>query len=84
MVTIVEAKNESIRSGLGQCIAEMVAAQIFNQREGNDSGDVYGVVTTGSNWRFLKLENTTVVIDVTEYFINQIDKIFGILLHLVS
>jgi len=31
VITIVEAKNESIRSGLGQCIAEIVAAQLFNQ-----------------------------------------------------
>ena len=31
VITIVEAKNESIRSGLGQCIAEMVAAQLLNQ-----------------------------------------------------
>ena len=32
VVTIVEAKNESIRSGLGQCIAEMVAVQMFNRK----------------------------------------------------
>ena len=61
-----------------------LTARIFNQREGNTNIDVYGVVTTGSNWRFLKLEGSTVVIDVTEYFINQIDKIFAILLHLVT
>ncbi|EGJ32766.1 MULTISPECIES: hypothetical protein [Moorena] len=31
VITIVEAKNENIISGLGQCIAEMYAAQLFNQ-----------------------------------------------------
>ncbi len=30
VVTIVEAKNDNINSGLGQCAAEMVAAQLFN------------------------------------------------------
>ena len=45
VVTIVEAKNESIRSGLGQCIAEMVAAQIFNQQNGQPIAIIYGAVT---------------------------------------
>ncbi len=35
VVMIVEAKNENIKGGLGQCVAEMIAAQIFNEREGN-------------------------------------------------
>ncbi len=80
VVTIVEAKNESIRSGLGQCIAEMVAAQIFNQRRGQPIERIYGAVTTGSLWRFLLLEDTTAYIDQPEYFIGNIDKILGILM----
>ena len=32
--TIVEAKKEDINGGIAQCIAEMVAAQIFNERKG--------------------------------------------------
>jgi hypothetical protein len=31
LITIIEAKNDNLRSGLGQCIAAMVAAQLFNQ-----------------------------------------------------
>jgi len=80
VVTIVEAKNESIRSGLGQCIAEMVAAQIFNQRCGQPIDPIYGVVTTGSLWRFLILEGQTAHIDQPEYFIGNVDKILGILM----
>ena len=45
VMTIVEAKNESIPSGLGQCIATMIAVQLFNQR----IEFVYGAVTTGTN-----------------------------------
>lgn len=76
----LEAKNESIRSGLGQCIAEMVAAQIFNQRHGQIINSIYGVVTTGSLWRFLILEGQTAHIDQPEYFIGNVDKILGILM----
>jgi hypothetical protein len=80
VVTIAEAKNESIRSGLGQCIAEMVAAQIFNRNKGQGVLTIYGAVTTGSLWRFLRLEGSTVHIDKPEYFIGNIDKILGILM----
>ncbi|NER85113.1 MAG: hypothetical protein F6K42_37545 [Leptolyngbya sp. SIO1D8] len=79
VMMIVEAKREDIIGGLGQCIAAMVAAQIFNQREGNAVNCIYGAVTTGTNWKFLILENKTVSVDRVEYFINQLDKILGIL-----
>jgi hypothetical protein len=79
VVMIVEAKREDIIGGLGQCIAAMVAAQLFNQKSGNQIEQIYGAVTTGTNWKFLTLTGKTVAIDRVEYFINQIDKILGIL-----
>lgn len=79
VLTIVEAKNESIPSGLGQCIATMIAARIFNQREGNPIDSIYGAVTTGTDWKFLKLEGQTAFIDISDYYIKEIDKILGIL-----
>jgi hypothetical protein len=80
---IVEAKQENIPGGFGQCVAEMVAAQIFNERAANGLTTIYGAVTTGDNWKFLKLEGRTVFIDLPQYQIAQIDKILGILLHIL-
>ncbi len=80
VLMIVEAKREDIIGGLGQCIAAMVAAQRFNQREEQPISRIYGAVTTGTNWKFLTLGNGTVAIDRVEYFINQIDQILGILM----
>lgn len=57
----------------------MVAAQIFNSRQGIEIETIYGAVSTGTNWKFLKLENSLVKIDLTEYFIIQLNKILGIL-----
>jgi hypothetical protein len=79
IAVIVEAKNDNIQSGLGQCIAEMVAAQILNRRQDNGNQTVYGSVTTGTNWKFLRLFDTTVEIDPNEYFLNNIGKLMGIL-----
>jgi hypothetical protein len=80
VVTIIEAKNENIIAGLGQCAATMLAVQIFNQRAGNEIPVIYGAVTSGTNWRFLTLEQNTVRIDSIEYYITEVDKILGILL----
>jgi hypothetical protein len=80
VVTIFEAKKEDIIGGLGQCAAAMVAARYFNQNQGSEVERIYGAVTTGTNWKFLILEETTLLIDSVEYYINQVDKILGILL----
>ena len=79
VVTLVEAKNDKIESGLAQCMAEMIAAQLFNQGKENKIETVYGVVTTGSVWKFMKLEKQVITIDLQEYFINQVGKIIGII-----
>ncbi len=79
VVTIVEAKRENIPFGLGQCIATMIAAKQFNQQEGEPVDTIYGVVTTGTDWKFLKLIQQVAYIDSSDYFISEVDKILGIL-----
>ena len=83
VVVLVEAKNDNIQAGLPQCMAEMVAAQIFNQKKENGISTVYGVVTTGTNWRFLKLESQRIEVDLKEYFLDDLGSIIGILEHSV-
>lgn len=79
-VTIVEAKRENIPAGLGQCIATMIAARQFNQQEGQSADRVYGAVTTGTDWKFLKLIEQVAYIDSSDYFISEVNKILGILI----
>ena len=79
VMMLVEAKKEDILAGLGQCVAEMVAAQIFNEREGNEISVIYGTVTSGTNWKFLKLRGKVVEIDLVEYYLRDVNKILGIL-----
>lgn len=81
VIVIIEAKKENINNGLGQCVAEMYAAKLFNEREGNEVEEIYGAVTTGEIWKFSKLKNQTIDIDIAEYFLNDINKILGILAH---
>ena len=84
VITLVEAKNDNLKSGFSQCIAEMLAAQIFNQRKSNNINKIYGIVTTGTIWQFLELESETIIVDLEEYSINNLPKIFGILISLLE
>ena len=84
VVMVVEAKKEDIAGGLGQCVAAMVAAHLFNEREGSRQRVIFGAVTTGSSWRFLKLEEKVVSIDRVEYYLLQVGQILGIFVSLTS
>ena len=84
VITVVEAKKENINAGFGQCAAEMIAAQIFNERSATDIKVIYGAVTTGSIWQFLKLEAQTLSIDLSEYYLKDVNQILGILASGVS
>ena len=84
LITIVEAKNDNLRSGLGQCIAAMVAAQIINQTAGAAVATVHGAVTTGTAWKFLVLQGLTITLDLVEYHIEGVEKIMGILDRMVK
>lgn len=78
IISLVEAKKSDIDLGLGQCIAQMVGAQKFNQMEGNEIPIVYGCVTTGEDWQFLSLEGSLVTVDSRRYYINELERVLGI------
>jgi hypothetical protein len=79
VVVLIEAKKGELNGGWGQCIAEMVAAQRFNQADCQDIPCIYGSVTTGTQWQFLRLIGQEIWIDVTEYALMPLDRILGIL-----
>jgi hypothetical protein len=79
-----ETKGPEIESCLPQCAAQMVAAQLFNEREHNSIPAVYGCVTTGVVWRFLKLEGNNLIIDVDVFCLNNVPRILGVLQTIVN
>lgn len=79
VVALVEAKREDLTAGIPQCIAEMYAAALLNARDGEPRETIYGAVTSGTTWRFLRLRGLHAEVDSQEYFIEDIDKILGIL-----
>ena len=84
LFVVVEAKKDDIQGAYGQCGAEMLAALQLNTRHNTGVATVYGCVTTGALWRFLRLTGTQLDIDVIEYHVTQVDHVFGILLFMVA
>ncbi len=81
---IVEAKKGDLATGLGQCVAEMVAAQLFNQWNDEVIPVVYGVVSNGTQWRFLKLEEGTVTLDLVDYTLPPVDLLLGFMVWIMQ
>lgn len=79
VVTIVEAKDDDIKSGLGQCAAQMVGAHRFNHQQ-QMTLPIYGAVSTGTIWKFMRLTGSKIEIDLTEYLVPpDLEMILGIL-----
>ena len=84
VIILVEAKKDDLTVGLGQCVAEMLAAQRFNAEKDNDIHYVYGATTSGTDWRFLKLEGQRLYIDMVVHPIAQCNQILGILSSMIK
>ena len=81
---IVEAKNDNLDVGVPQCIAEMYAAQTFNQKKEKTITSIYGAVTFGLAWQFLRLEGNYCILDSDIYYLNDLPKLLGILQFIVN
>lgn len=77
--SLVEAKNDNIELGLGQCVAQMLGARLYNLKEEHPVPVIYGCVTTGEDWQFLTLQDQLVTIDTQRYYLNQPGELLAIL-----
>jgi hypothetical protein len=81
---LVESKNKSPEEGFSQCAAEMYAAHLFNQRMKEEEKPIFGAVTNGFDWVFLKYENGVVYVDTQRYYLNELPKLLGIFQSIIS
>jgi hypothetical protein len=84
IIAVVQAKKNDIDAGLGQCVAQMVAARDDNEREQSGVGAVYGCVTTGEDWQFLRLEDNVVTVDRTRIYIDNVGGILSVFMAIVA
>lgn len=61
-----------------------IAAQIYNAKKNNAIDCVYGCVTTGALWRFLRLENQSLYIDKLEITLEPVERLLGIFIEIIK
>ena len=79
VLAVVEAKNDNLDEGIPQCIAQMYALRLFNERKGKPTPTVYGAVTFGLEWQFLKLAQQTAYLDTNIFYIKELPQMLGAL-----
>jgi len=79
IIAIFEAKDDSLERWLGQCGAEMYAARLFNQTSHESMEIIYGAVTNGNEWLFLRLEGDMLWVDTVQYSYRNLPELLGVL-----
>lgn len=84
IVAVVQAKKNDVEAGLGQCIAQMVAARTFHEAAGQTGAPLSGCVTTGESWQFLRLVGDVVELDGRRFYLDNVAGVLGALLAVVA
>ena len=79
LLLVLEAKKNYIEEGLGQCAAQMLGALIYNEKDHQPLPYLYGCVTTGEAWQFLKLEGDQLTIHPERFLLEDVGKILWLL-----
>ncbi len=83
ILQVVEAKKNDIEIGVHQCAAQMLGTKIFNEKNNSEIKYIYGCVTTGDNWLFLRLDNE-LLIDKRKYYINELGELLAVFQYIIN
>ena len=81
---IVEAKKNDLELGVPQCAAQLIGARIFNERKNVRLERLFGCVTIGNEWLFIKLEENEIVIDTRKYYLNEVGEIIAVFQEIID
>lgn len=78
IIQVVEAKKNDVEIGVPQCAAQMLGAKKYNEKRGNTQNNIiYGCVTTGDNWLFMRLTDK-IEIDDKKYYLGNLNLLLGV------
>lgn len=84
VVAMFEAKDDNVDNWYGQCGAEMYAARLFNEQKNEPYRTIFGAVTDGYEWVFLKLEENLLLIDAERYYMQDLPRLLGALQSIIA
>jgi len=83
IIQVLEAKKNDIDLGIPQCAAQMVGAKVYNEKNNTKIDKIYGCVTTGEDWLFMKLEQD-ITIDRRKYFLSEIGILLSVFQYIID
>jgi hypothetical protein len=86
IISVVEAKlSGSLAAAIPQCVAEMYASRLWNEKRDEPIQVIYGIITNGESWLFLRYKEGTIIeVDKKTYSLAKIENVLGILQHIVN
>lgn len=84
LLAIIEAKRGDVEASIGQGLTQMLGARLFNERAGDPADAMWGCVTSGQEWQFLRLEGAAVRFDSRKFFTNDLGLLLAALVRCVS
>ncbi len=82
--SITESKIGLLHKAWGQAAAQMLGVSIFNQKLNHPLDIVFGSVTDGNSWQFMRLENNIISIDSRVYTLTELPIILGIFQYFID
>ncbi len=76
IISIAESKDEDIEWGIAQCAAQIYGATLFNKAENRNIPFIYGCATDGTEWRFMRFEDSIFYLDSKIY--TDLQEILGV------
>ena len=76
------AAGEDKSYGLAQCAAQMLGAKFYNEARNKPLSSIYGCVTNGYSWQFMKLENDVYYID--NKIFTDLSEVLGVWRHIIK
>ena len=78
IISLCEAKKGSIEDSFAQCAAQMYGARVYNQNRKNNIHDIYGCISSGTDWQFMQLEGQTIWKDKNIYTLSNLPELLGV------
>jgi len=78
IMVLVEAKRQDLLGGIPQCIAEMLVARYLNEKAGLQLPAIFGCVTTGTEWQFLRLTGDLAIADPNVLYYPNFELVLGV------
>ncbi len=86
IIAVVEAKlSGSLAAAIPQCVAEMYASRLWNEKRNEPIQTIYGVITNGESWLFLRYKEGVIVeVDKITYALAKVEEVLGVLQHIIN